>query len=76
VASSLNNLASILVGVGQYQEAEALLLRAHEITEKNFGPCSPLTNNSFENLAEFYQGVGRPDDADKMIQRAKRSCSV
>jgi hypothetical protein len=59
--------------VGQYQEAEGLLLRAHDITEKNFGFGSPLTNDSFENLANFYQGIDRPDEAERMRQQVKNS---
>ncbi|MCX5873361.1 MAG: tetratricopeptide repeat protein, partial [Deltaproteobacteria bacterium] len=75
VASSLNNLAGVLVGLAQYAEAEQLLIRVHEITEKNYGVSNPMTNLSFQNLAEFYEGVGRSEDAEKMRQCSHGSCS-
>ncbi len=70
MASSLNNLAGVLAGLGNYSEAEELFVRAQNILEKNFGVSHPYVIAGLENLAEFYDGTGKPDEAKSLKERA------
>jgi tetratricopeptide (TPR) repeat protein len=53
------------------QEAEALHVRALEITEKNFGPDHYRTRRSLANLGYHYLDTGQPAKAEPFFERAR-----
>ena len=56
-------------GLGNYDEAERLLIRAQQILEKNFG-THPMVATGLDNLADFYEGIGRTSEAQALRARA------
>jgi len=72
VASTLGNLAGSLAGIHQYDEAEALFLRARRILEQTFGETHPYYVAALNNLIEFYEGVGKHGEAEKLKDRVSQ----
>ena len=71
LATTLNNLAALYLGQGQYDEAEPLFRRALAIVEKAQGPEHPNVAISLENYAELLGNLGRDAEAKMMEARAK-----
>ena len=69
-ATSLNNLASLYQSQGHYKEAEPLLKRALEITEKALGPDHPDTAKRLNNLATDYAMRQRYLQAESLFKKA------
>jgi tetratricopeptide (TPR) repeat protein len=70
VADSLNNLAGLFHGQGQYEKAEPLYQHALSIREKALGLEHEDVANSLNNLAGLYHGQGRYAEAEPLYQRA------
>jgi tetratricopeptide (TPR) repeat protein len=66
MATSLNNLASLLQDLGKYEEAEPLYRRALVIREKSFGPDHPEVRASLNNLASLYRDQGKDDQSARL----------
>jgi len=73
VATSLNNMATVLRAQGRHADAEPFQRRALAILERALGPDHPLVANSLSNLAWVLHGRGEVDDA---IAASRRSVSV
>ena len=70
VANSLNNLALLHKGKGQYAKAEPLYGRALAIREKTLGSEHPDVATSLNNLAGLHQAKGEYAEAEPLYQRA------
>jgi len=70
VASTLNNLAILLVEEGEPQEARLLHERALRIREKAFGPDHPAVAQSVQNLASAIRATGDYRQALTLYERA------
>ncbi|KAJ1444239.1 Tetratricopeptide repeat-domain-containing protein, partial [Pelagophyceae sp. CCMP2097] len=70
VATSLNNLASLLKKQGKLDAAEPLFRRSLEISEKQLGPNHPYFATSLNNLALLLWHFGRLDAALPLQERA------
>ena len=69
-ATSLNNLASLLNTLGEYDAARPLYERALAIYEKVLGPDHPSTATSLGNLAGLLDTLGESDTARPLYERA------
>ena len=58
--------------MGNYEEAEPLLLRAQDILEKNFGTNHPIVATSLDNLADYYEGTKRLVEAKALREKAEQ----
>jgi serine/threonine protein kinase len=65
LAMALSRQAKCFVARSRYQEAEAAFLEAHAVIVATAGPDHPLAPDVAENLANFYDDRGRPNDAAK-----------
>ncbi|MGH9842915.1 MAG: tetratricopeptide repeat protein [Blastocatellia bacterium] len=70
VATSLNNLAELYRGKGDFAKAGPLYQRALAIREKAFGPDHPNVAVSLSNLAELYRNKNDFAKAEPLHQRA------
>ena len=68
-AISLNNLAELLPGMGDYAKAEPLY-RAPGDPEKASGPGASRRRRSLNNLAALYQAMGDYAKAEPLVRRA------
>jgi tetratricopeptide (TPR) repeat protein len=66
----LSRTGFYLRGLGQYTEAEQLLLRARVIQEKALGSEHPDVANSLTYLAILYRDLGRHPEAEPLFQQA------
>lgn len=69
-ATSLNNIAHLLLTQGKYSEAEPLFRRSLEIREKQLDPNHPEVAQGLNNLAALYQYQGKYAKAEPLYQRA------
>jgi tetratricopeptide (TPR) repeat protein len=69
-ARALNNLAQILLELGQPGEARPLLERALSIDEAAYGPDRPEVARDLNNLAQILQDLGQPGEARPLLERA------
>jgi tetratricopeptide (TPR) repeat protein len=70
----LENMAVILVDLGEYKEAEERLQEARRVNEKAFGLEHSDTLTSMGNLASMYQSQGRWKEAEELeVQVMKTS---
>jgi hypothetical protein len=72
VATSLDILAELYCGMGQYAQAEPLLNRSLAIREKALGPNHPEVAKSLDNLAALYGKTKRHKAASSLVARADR----
>jgi Tetratricopeptide repeat len=72
VATSLNNLALLYYGQGQYAKAEPLYQRSLAIAEKALGPEHPEVATSLNNLAALYRAQGQYAKAEP-LESVKKS---
>jgi CHAT domain-containing protein len=70
VASSLNNLATLLKYTGRYFEAEPLLRKSLTIREATLGPNHPVVATSLGNLALLLTTTGKYAEAEPLYRRA------
>jgi CHAT domain-containing protein/Tfp pilus assembly protein PilF len=70
LASSLNNLASLLYTVGDYAGARPLYERALAVQEKALGPDHPDIATSLDNLASLLYAMGDYAEARPLLERA------
>jgi tetratricopeptide (TPR) repeat protein len=69
-ATSLNNLALLLVTTSRLGEAEPLYRRALAIDEKSYGPDHPSVATDLNNLADLLHDTNRLSDAEPLFRRA------
>jgi len=69
-ADSLNDLASLYAGMGDYARAAPLYERALKIREKALGKDHPYTAIILNNLAETYREAGDYAKAEPLYKRA------
>lgn len=62
-------LGSVLLRVGQFQQAHTLLSRAHETLRQMRGDEHPATLTVLHNLGRAELALGRPRDATRTIER-------
>ena len=72
VATSLNNLASLLRSQARYAEAEPLYRRALAIQEQALGPDHPDTAGSLNNLSSLLYVQGNYAATQPLIERTLR----
>jgi tetratricopeptide (TPR) repeat protein len=70
VATRLNNLATILRGLGQAEAARPLQDRALAIDEAAYGPDHPEVATALNNLALILRGLGQAEAARPLQERA------
>lgn len=70
LAVSFNNLASILVDSGCYEEAESHYYSALQIDEAHFGPNDPKVAHRLVNIAWLLKHTNRIQDAEDSFRRA------
>ncbi len=70
VASSLNNLAALLIATGDYAGARPLHERALAIREKSLGPDHPEVASSLNGLAKLLWNTGDYAGARPLLERA------
>ena len=68
--ASMNNLAAILMGMGQYAEAEKLQRETRDIQRRVLGPDHPDTAGSTYNLACLAARQGHMDEALALLREA------
>lgn len=68
----LNELGGTLKYVGEYEEAEASLLKAREIIAKRYGINNVSYATCTLNLAEVYRFMKKFDETEAMYLRAKQ----
>jgi tetratricopeptide (TPR) repeat protein len=66
----LDNLASILAGLGRYDEALPLRQRALAVTEAALGPDHPDIPTRLNHLASTLESLGRDSEAAELRERA------
>ena len=69
-ADSLRNHSLVLGGLGRFDEAEQLILRAWRIQQKISAPDSDASNITQHNLAHHYSRAGKLELAETHFQRA------
>jgi tetratricopeptide (TPR) repeat protein len=69
ISTYLSGLAQTLAATGRVSEAEALLRRALEIDEVNFGPVDPRLANNLNSLAKLLKESNRAAEAEPFIRR-------
>jgi tetratricopeptide (TPR) repeat protein len=72
VATSLNNLASLLSDTNRTGEAEPLVRRALRIREASLGPDHPDVATSLNTLARLLSDTNRTGEAEPLVRRALR----
>jgi CHAT domain-containing protein/Tfp pilus assembly protein PilF len=70
VATSLTNLAFVLMRLGAYNQAEPFLKKALIIREKAFGLDHPDVAQSLNGLAGLYKSIGDYAKAEPLFKRA------
>jgi CHAT domain-containing protein/tetratricopeptide (TPR) repeat protein len=70
VATSLNDLALVLVELDRWAEAEPLYRRALAVNEKLLGPQHPEVASNLNNLALLYLKMDRLPEARDLLVRA------
>lgn len=70
VATALNNLAGIYIGLKRYSDAEPLYKLSLTILESKFGKDSNYLTNTIENLALTYFAQRNNGEAEKLYLRA------
>jgi tetratricopeptide (TPR) repeat protein len=68
--STLYALSSLLAGIGRFEQAEQLCLRAIEIDERNSGKSHPYVAEGLRELAKLYQLQERTAEATAAYGRA------
>jgi tetratricopeptide (TPR) repeat protein len=69
-ATSLNNLALLLMDQGDFAGARPLLERALAIREKVSGPDHPETATTISNLARVLRDTGHANEAEPLFHKA------
>ena len=69
-ATTRGNLASVLAGLGKFDEAEAMLLDAIEVHERELGAQSLHVAGDFHQLAKLRLAQGRSEEAIDYLQRS------
>jgi CHAT domain-containing protein len=64
----LNNLASLLIDIQEYERAESYLLESLRITEELYSNSSPYYLQTKMNLAMVYKKSHREDEAERMLK--------
>lgn len=72
VATSLYNLATLCGAQSKYVEAEPLHKRALAIYENALRPDHPDVATVLENMAQFYEKIGKKDEARRFEEQAKK----
>ena len=72
MATTLNNLAALLIAQGKYAEPEPLLRRALEIDKAALGPEHPYVAIVAENLARSLRRLGREEEARELEERVAK----
>ncbi|MEY3369175.1 MAG: hypothetical protein RI973_2330, partial [Bacteroidota bacterium] len=72
-AALQNNLAMVLKHLGDYAGAKALLEKALQSHERNFGPEHPTTAVTYSNLALILRALGDYDGAKGLLEKALQS---
>ena len=70
VATSLNNLATLLSNTNRLEEAERLYRRALKIDEGSYGPEHQDVARDLNNLAELLRAINRFSEAEPLYRRA------
>ena len=70
VASSYNNLGSVLVELGRFDEALAALETAREIWEGSYGPRHPMIATALNGIGAVLEQMGRWPEARDRIEQA------
>ena len=70
VATSLNNLSSLLQKKGKYAEAKSILERSVAIYEKDLGSNHPWLATGLNNLAILLKELGNYAAAEPLLRRA------
>ena len=70
VASTLNNIGSLLEGLGRHDEARVMLERALVIRYELYGDFSSMTASSLGNLGAVLEGQGEYEAAIKHLRHA------
>jgi len=70
LAAALNDLAYLLLTIGQFDQAEPLMRRALIIDERNLGPQHPNVSIRLNNLAQLLQATNRLAEAEPLMRRA------
>src|SRR5204863_10045695 len=65
------NLVSVLVDLGQFEEALPLAHRAVEIVGRNYGPNHPYLARALHNLGTVCQAQKKPEEAQAHYERAR-----
>ncbi|KAK4223173.1 P-loop containing nucleoside triphosphate hydrolase protein [Podospora fimiseda] len=65
-AALLHNVGGYFLYKGEYEEAEACLIKAIEIRKTDLGADHPSTLTSMANLASTYRNQGRWEEAEKL----------
>ena len=65
-----NNLALVLKDLGEYAQAQILLLKAISIGEKHFGTEHPTLATYYSNLALVLQNLGNYEQAKSLLLKA------
>jgi len=72
VATSLNNLATLLQDTNRLPDAEPLMRQALRIDQAAFGPDHPNVATDLNNLASLLQATNRLPDAEPLMRQALR----
>ena len=65
-----NNLATLMVKIGDYDEALRLYRQSQAGLEAQLGPAHPLIANAKHNLAELNQRMGHDEDAIELYRQS------
>ena len=68
-ATSLNNMALLLTTMGQFEEVEAIYLRALRLRKQVLGK-HPHCASTLANLAQFYIQIGSYDKAEPLVDES------
>lgn len=69
-ASTLNNLANVLLATNRVAQAEPLLRRAMTMLEDSLGPRNPRVATAASNLADVFRARNDNVSAQKLYERA------
>lgn len=70
--NELNAKLVTLYQQGQYSEAAKIAEEALSVAEKTFGPDHPDVATVLGNMAQFYEKIGKKDEARRFEEQAKK----
>ncbi len=72
IASTLNNIATLLQDLHRYKEAEQLFQKVLSIYRSNFGENHLYVATAYNNLGQLYQATGQQAEAETMMLSANQ----